>query len=241
MLRSPVRRTWIVAAGFLAAAAAAIAAVLRHGRGHDAGRQVPGGMLVRDVASYDRMSGFFVGSLFRGIADDVASVASKDARVLEVGCGPGHLSISMTRRHGLDVTGLDLDPDMIERARANASRALLADTSAPSFVVGDVASLPFPDGAFDVVVSTFSLHHWDDPTAGLAEIARVLRPGARALIWDFRPGGGPHVFGRRHDHIPDPIEHAQGLPLRVVSTTRWRWPWRFSLAQRIELVRAEGS
>jgi SAM-dependent methyltransferase len=43
--------------------------------------------------------------------------------VLEVGCGPGHLSIRLARQPGLDVTGLDLDPAMIERARANADRA----------------------------------------------------------------------------------------------------------------------
>src|SRR5215207_5115399 len=39
-----------------------------------------------------------------------------------------------------------------------------------------------------------SMHHWADPTAGLAEIGRVLRPGGRALVWDFRAGGTP---GRR--------------------------------------------
>lgn len=237
MIRSPVRRTWIVAAGLLAAAGAMVAAALRHGRTHDAGRTVPGGVLMRDVAGYDRMSGFFIGSLFRGIADDVATAASKDARVLEVGCGPGHLSISMARRHGLDVTAIDLDPDMIERARMNASRMTAVDASVPSFVVGDVASLPFTDGSFDVVVSTFSLHHWADPTAGLLEISRVLRPHGRVLIWDLRAGTGPHLFGPRHGHIPDPVEHARGSSLRVVGATPWRWPWRFSLAQRIELVR----
>jgi SAM-dependent methyltransferase len=237
MIRSPVRRIWIVAAGVLAAAGAVVAAALRHGRAHDAGRTVPGGVLMRDVAGYDRMSRFITGSLFRGIADDVASAASKDARVLEVGCGPGHLSIAMARRHRLDVTAVDLDPDMIERARTNASRAAAVDANVPSFLVGDVASLPFPDGSFDVVVSTFSLHHWADPTAGLAEIGRVLRPGGRALIWDLRPGTGPHLFGPRRDHLPDPVEHARGSGLRVVSATPWRWPWRFSLAQRIELVR----
>ena len=241
MIRSPVRRTWIVAAGFVAAAGAVIAAALRHGRAHDAGRTVPGGVLMRDVAGYDRMSRFLTRSLFRGIADDVASASPRDAGVLEVGCGPGHLSISMARRHGLDVTGLDLDPEMVERARTNASRSNAVDARVPSFVVGDVASLPFPDDAFDVVVSTFSLHHWADPTAGLVEICRVLRPGGRALIWDLRPGGGPHLFGPPHEKLPDPVEHARGSGLRAVSTTRWRWPWRFSLAQRIELVRAEDS
>jgi ubiquinone/menaquinone biosynthesis C-methylase UbiE len=54
-----------------------------------------------------------------------------------------------------------------------------------------VAALTFPDRSFDLVVSTLSMHHWADPAAGLAEIGRVLRPDARALIWDFRPGGRP--------------------------------------------------
>jgi ubiquinone/menaquinone biosynthesis C-methylase UbiE len=156
--------------------------------------------------------------------------------VLEVGCGPGHLSIAMASRHQLDVAALDLDPDMIERARANATRAE-ADPARLSFVVGDVASLPFADGSFDLAVSTFSMHHWADPSAGLAEIARVLRPGARALIWDLPEHGGLRLLGPRHEHMPDPAELSEGLPLRVAKTTLWRWPWRFSLAQRIELVR----
>jgi SAM-dependent methyltransferase len=235
MLRSPVRRTWIVAAGFLAAAGAVVAAAVRHGRAHDDHRTVPGGVLMPDVVGYDRMSGFFFGSLFRGIADDVGAVAPTGGQVLEVGCGPGHLSIAIASRHELDVTALDLDPDMIERARANGSNAE-ADPTRLSFVVGDVASLPFPDGSFDVVVSTFSMHHWADPVAGLAEIGRVLRPGSRVLIWDLRPGGGPRLFARHH-HIPDPAELVDGLPLQLASTTPWRWPWRFSLADRIELVR----
>jgi SAM-dependent methyltransferase len=241
MIRSPARRTRIVAVGFLAAAAAALAAVLRHGRAGDAGRTVPGGILIGNVVTYDYWTGFLLRSLFRGIAANVAAIAPIDARVLEVGCGPGHLSISMARQHGLDVTALDLDPAMIERARSNASRAAAVDARVPSFVVGDVATLPFPDGTFDLVVSTFSMHHWADPTAGLAEIGRVLGPGARALIWDFRPGSRPPLLGRRHGHIPDPAEHARGSQLHVVSSTPWRWPWRFSLAQRIELVRDDAS
>jgi ubiquinone/menaquinone biosynthesis C-methylase UbiE len=106
--------------------------------------------------------------------------------VLDVGCGPGRLSILLARRHALGVTGLDLDPAMIERARRNADRAEDGEGRRPSFLVGDVASLAFPDGSFDLVVSTLSMYHWADPAAGLAEIGRVLRPGGRALVWDFR-------------------------------------------------------
>jgi ubiquinone/menaquinone biosynthesis C-methylase UbiE len=104
-----------------------------------------------------------------------------------------------------------------------------------------VANLAFPDRSFDLVVSTLSMHHWADPAAGLAEIGRVLRPGARALIWDFRPGVRPHLFGPRHAHIPNPLEHTRNSRLRMVKATPLLWPWRFQLTQRIELVRADSS
>jgi SAM-dependent methyltransferase len=224
----------------LAGAAAAAVAVVRRGRSATRGHQVPGGILIGDAGAYDMLSRLLLGSLFDGIAADAAAVAPDGARVLEVGCGPGRLSIRLARQHRLNVTGLDLDPAMVERARANADRLGNGDERRPAFLVGDAASLAFPDGSFDLVVSTFSMHHWADPTAGLAEIARVLRPGARALVWDLRPGVRPHPFGPRHAHLPDPVEHARGSPLRVVNTTRWRWPWRASLSQRIELIRADG-
>src|SRR5215208_365751 len=225
-------RKLVILLGAVAAAAAAVA-VVRHGRGAAKGRRVPGGILIGDAVAYDEMSRLVLGSLFRSIAADVAAVAPDGARVLEVGCGPGHLSIRLARQHGLDVTGLDLDPAMIERARANADRSEDGDERRPSFLVGDVASLPFPDESFDLVVSTMSMHHWADPTAGMAEIDRVLRPGASALIWDFRPGFQPF-----HGDLPDPVEHTYGAPLRVVGATPWQWPWRFNLTQRIELIRA---
>jgi ubiquinone/menaquinone biosynthesis C-methylase UbiE len=139
------------------------------------------------------------------------------------------------------VTGLDLDPAMLARARTNTDRAGNRGGRRPSFLVGDVAALAFPDRSFDLVVSTLSMHHWADPAAALAEIGRVLRPGGRALIWDFRPGVRPHLFGPRHAHIPDPVDHTRGSRLRVVKATPWSWPWRIQLTQRIELARANRS
>jgi SAM-dependent methyltransferase len=229
------RRSFVLLLG----AAAAAAAVARHVGGAAMARRVPGGILMRDTAVYDTASGVLLGSFFKGITADVATLVPNGARVLEVGCGPGHLSIRLARR-GFNVTGLDLDPAMIARARTNGGRAGTGDQRAPSFVIGDVASLPFPDEAFDLVVSTLSMHHWADPSAGLAEIGRVLQPGARALVWDFRPGARPHLIGPRHAHVPNVIEDTYGSALRPVSATPWRWPWRLSLVQRIELVRADG-
>jgi SAM-dependent methyltransferase len=218
-----------------AAAAAAAAAVVRHGRGHTGGRRVAGGTLIGDTAGYDTLSRL-LGPFYRGIAADVAAVAPDGARVLEVGCGPGQLSLRLAG-HGLQVTGVDLDPAMVGRARANAGRRGDDGRPRPSFLVGDAAALAFPDGAFDLVVSTLSLHHWADPAAGLAEIGRVLRPGGRALVWDLRPGARPHLFGPRHAHLPDPADHLGGAPLRLVAATPWPWPWRLTLTQRVELAR----
>jgi SAM-dependent methyltransferase len=225
----------------LLGAAAAAMVVVRHGRGAAMRRGVPGGILIRDAAVYDTLSRFLLGPFVGRIAADVAAATPDGARVLEVGCGPGHLSIRLARQHGLEVTGLDLDPAMIQRARTNVDRLGDGDERRPSFLVGDVASLAFPDGSFDRVVSTLSMHHWADPAAGLAETGRVLRPDGGALVWDFRPGVRPHPFGPRHAHPPDPVEHARGAALRVVSVTPWRWLWRFTLTQRIELVRADGA
>jgi SAM-dependent methyltransferase len=105
-----------------------------------------------------------------------------------------------------------------------------ARLSISRFVVGDVASLPFSDGSFDLVVSTLSMHHWTDPTQGLAEISRVLGTDGRALVWDLRPGVLP-----MHRLVPDSMTHVPGSGLRVVRATPWRWPWRFSLLTRLEL------
>ena len=223
----------VVLFAILAGVVAATVAAVRH-RGPAPGHHVPGGILMGQPGLYDKLTGILMGSLIRGIAADVAAGIPAGTRVLDVGCGPGHLSIRLADL-GLEVTGLDLDPAMIERARANATEA--DGIIRPSFVVGDASALPFPDASFDVAVSTFSVHHWAEPATGLAEIGRVLRPGGRALIWDVKPDGVPLPIGPRHADIPNPLELVRGTSLQPIGATPWHWPWRFALAQRIELVR----
>jgi SAM-dependent methyltransferase len=220
-------RRGVLVLGITAASVAAV--VARHGRATLIGKQAPEGIVIGDAGMYDAMSRWLLAGFFRGVADDVASVAPDGARVLDLGCGPGQLAILLSREHGLDVTGLDVDPPMIRRARSNAVRA---GGRRPSFVVGDVAHLAFRDGAFDLVVSTLSMHHWADATEGLTEIARVLAPGGKALVWDLGPGLGP-----LHAHLPDPVERAQRSPLRMADAASWRWPGPWHLSTRIELAR----
>ena len=210
------------------------AAAVHLGRHVMSGHGATGGIVMGDAAGYDRMSRLLLGSFFDGIAADVASVAPEGGRVLEIGCGPGQLSVRLAGR-GLVVTGLDLDPGMIERGDANAER-IGPGLERPTFVAGDVAALPFADASFDLIVSTLSMHHWSDPQAGLAEIARVLRPGSKALIWDF-PRDRPHPFAPRHEQVADPFAGSDDQPLRNVASVPWRWPWRFSIVRRLELAR----
>ncbi len=223
-------RIRIIVLVMVALVATGMAAIVR--RNHLTGRAVPGGVLIGDTGNYDRATRLLMGGLFRGIAADVAAAAPPSGKVLEVGCGPGLLAIQMARKHQLEVTALDLDPAMIERARANAVAGAADDTPQPTFIVGDVAALPFADGSFDLVVSTFSVHHWSDPSLGMGEIARVLRPGGRALIWDLRPGILPF-----HPEIHDVGQEISSSPLGAATVTPWRWPGRFSLANRSEFVR----
>jgi SAM-dependent methyltransferase len=210
-------RFLIVPAAIVAAAAGAAAM-------HVARRQAApaeGGILMADPRLYDTMTGWLLGSFYSGVADDVAAAVPVGARVLDVGCGPGHLVGRLADR-GLDVAGIDLDPAMIARARRRiGDRARLEPA--------DVASLPFGDGSFDLVVSTLSMHHWADRQTGLAEIARVLKPGAKALVFDL---GGSHV--PMHGHADPPAERLAGSALDVVDDAPWRWPGPFSLVRRVE-------
>jgi SAM-dependent methyltransferase len=80
---------------------------------------------------------------------------------------------------------------MIRRAEKKADCAVARGArSRQEFVVADAASMPFPDASFDVVVSSYAVHHWPDRQAGIAEVMRVLRPGGRAIVWDIAP---PHA------------------------------------------------
>lgn len=108
-------------------------------------------------------------------------------RVLDVGCGTGGLAIAAARRVGATGTvhGVDASPEMVARARHRAARADVPVT----VDVAPVEALPFPDGAFDVVLSSLMLHHLPEDLRGQAftEIRRVLRPGGRLFAVDFEP------------------------------------------------------
>lgn len=128
---------------------------------------------------YDVLARRLMRRVYRRIATDLVATTADGADVLDVGTGPGVLLMELAqRRPGLRLTGLDLSEDMVTVARSN-----LGDRG--TVRAGDVNALPFPDDSFDLVVSSYSAHHWDDPAAAVPEIVRVLRPGGRFVLYDF--------------------------------------------------------
>ena len=227
-------------AGLTVTAALVGRRAVRHGRG-GAGHDAPAGggwatCSAPSAAVYDRTFGWLLGGLYSRLADDlataIAGIPAPD--VLEIGPGPGGLAVELARRHaGMRLTGLDIDPAMVERAAARARRERLDDRL--TFVTGDVAALPFPDASFDLVTSSFSVHHWPDAVAGFAEIRRVLRPGGRAVAYDL-----PDRWGHFETKAPPLGEVAASAGFGDATSTSVRWPGSLAFVRRLEVGVAAG-
>jgi ubiquinone/menaquinone biosynthesis C-methylase UbiE len=164
----------------------------RHSRSGEASAKETKGLIGSGGWRYDLMEWFIDAFVFRGQVRqlrqrtaDLACLQLGDA-VLDVGCGTGTLAMEVARRVGRAgrVAGIDPGTEQIARARAKAARR-----NAPiEFQIGVIEQLPFPDQTFDVVFSTLMMHHLPAPLKrqGLAEIARVLKPGGRLVIADFK-------------------------------------------------------
>jgi SAM-dependent methyltransferase len=124
-------------------------------------------------------------------------------RLLDVGCGTG-LALRLATSHGAHVTGLDAAESMIGVARERLPDAELR--------VGDAQDLPFEDDAFDAVTAFNSLQYAAEPTAAVAELARVARPGGRVAIgvWGDPARCGTEVLFQRIRALapPPPGTHA---------------------------------
>ena len=137
-------------------------------------------------STYARVFAPLFGNLYSRVAEDVTNELKarrrhRGATIVDLGCGPGDLVVELAGRlKDVKIVGLDPSASMLLWAGRHAT----ADGRI-RFVTGDAAELPFSDGSVDVVVSTLSMHHWEDPTEAFAEIARVLTPDGFAYIYDL--------------------------------------------------------
>lgn len=147
---------------------------------------------------------------------------------LDVGSGPGNVTASLARAAGPDglALGIDISEPMLQRAVRNEAGPQVG------FIRADAQRLPLRDDTVDAVVSTAVLQLVPNPTAALAEMARVLRPGGRlavmvptagplARFWQQLPNVGAHAFGE--DEIGDILEEQGFASVRVKNLGSIQW------------------
>jgi len=141
-------------------------------------------------AAADHFDDDALGFFARISADAVERLALRPGlRILDVACGTGHASIPAARAVGPGgaVTGADLAEPLLALAREKARAEGLAHAE---FVTGDFRGLPYPDGAFDVVLCVFGIFFVPDMEAATAELWRMVGPGGRLALTTW----GPDLF-----------------------------------------------
>src|SRR3954464_15596630 len=139
-------------------------------------------------AMFDRISGFYdvmnsvmtagLHHRWRARAADLAALGPGDS-ALDVACGTGDLAIELARRVGTggEVIGTDFSEEMLERARAKAPGL--------AWEWGNALDLPYANDRFDAATVGFGARNFSDLERGLAEMARVVRPGGRVVVLEI--------------------------------------------------------
>jgi demethylmenaquinone methyltransferase/2-methoxy-6-polyprenyl-1,4-benzoquinol methylase len=127
---------------------------------------------------------------------ELAQIKTGD-RALDLCCGTGDISFALAQ-HGVETTGLDFSPQMLEVAKIRSEK-LKSTTSnsqlpSPNFIQGDAQQLPFPDNSFDSVTVGYGLRNLTSWERGLDEMHRVAKPGGRIVVLDF--GKPPNALWR---------------------------------------------
>jgi ubiquinone/menaquinone biosynthesis C-methylase UbiE len=144
------------------------------------------------AAQFGPQASAYVSSTVHAQGDDLRQLAAIAAerpgtRALDLGCGGGHVSFHLAP-HLAEVIAYDLSAEMLAAVAQSARERRLSNVVTS---LGAAEALPFPDASFDLVVSRYSAHHWDDLDAGLREARRVLRTGGHAVFVDVVTPGKP--------------------------------------------------
>jgi len=171
-------------------------------------------MFGRPRGSLGRLGGLIMARMnaeFGAWVIHLLQIAPNDS-VLEVGFGPGvvidYLSKLSPAKH---IAGIDPSPEMVEQARARNIIAI--QSGRVDLRNGSAGSLPFEENRFDKVLAVNSMQVWPDAAAGLKEIRRVMKSGARIAL------GFTRYSGRSKDGLSDTVVDAGFTEVRVVEET----------------------
>jgi demethylmenaquinone methyltransferase / 2-methoxy-6-polyprenyl-1,4-benzoquinol methylase len=193
-------------------------------------------------AMFDRIAGFYdvmnsvmtagLHHAWRRRAADLAAVGPGD-RVLDVATGTGDLAVELARRVGAagEVTGSDFSEEMLARARAKAPGL--------RWEWGNALELPYASGRFDAVTVGFGARNFSDLDRGLAEMARVARPGGRVVVLEITTPTRPPLasfYRLWFDRVVPLIGRVAGDPeaYEYLPSSVRRFPGPHELAARMD-------
>jgi demethylmenaquinone methyltransferase/2-methoxy-6-polyprenyl-1,4-benzoquinol methylase len=160
-------------------------------------------------------------------------------RVLDVCSGTGDMAFEVRRATGADVVGSDFALRMLEMARLKARRRSLE--ARVRFEQADTMRLPFRDATFDAATVAFGIRNVVDSARGIAEMARVVRPGGRVVILEFTlpdnallRSGYLFYFGRILPKVGRMIARSEIDAYRYLPDSVSRWPRRDELKSQME-------
>ena len=155
--------------------------------------------MVKDIEYNDAMTNMLeliwgVGFMTPGGEGNVANLVDgleiRDRRVLDIGCGIGGPAFVLASKYGAHVTGIDIEPQLIDEARLRAEK--LGLSSSCEFVTVEPGPMPLPDESFDVVFSAGVIMTIENQDEVLAESLRVLKPGGTLTVYDWMKAEGEY-------------------------------------------------
>lgn len=141
---------------------------------------------------------------------------SKDSQVLEVACNMCTTSIELAQTFGCSITGIDMDPKALDKARANIQASGLTDLI--QVQQGNAMKLPFPDNSFDIVINEamLTMLRGDAKEKAIREYLRVLKPGGRLLTHDV-------AYEADHmENLLDQLSRTINVNVQPLNITRWQ-------------------
>ncbi len=165
---------------------------------------------------YEMLAWPMLGGVWRGVVDDVTSLASNAASIVDLGCGPATVLQKLARRRpDLSLTGIDIDETMLSIARRRLPQV--------RFLQGSIDALPVDDKSTEMVISSMVFHHLPREVkhGALREAKRILRPEGLFLMCDFatpvnrRGAWLAHWFGKLESGV---ARQAAGELLEVAAS-----------------------
>lgn len=146
------------------------------------------------AAAFEKMTNFLPFKLLRRKMLSQLKLYNPTGKLVDVGCGSGNLIVQIEKSfQDLNLIGVDISAEILELAKKRVFENDLNEII--DFKLGSVEDLPFPDNSIDFLLSTLSLHHWQDPIRAFNEFFRVLKENGTLLIFDFRRDARKFFYG----------------------------------------------